>query len=86
MSGWAQFVDESRVLRCPPLKELTLDETIELAEEMLGPGFANLALPLAQVSQDTPLVTVVGGRLIAKGEILPDLLGNHEAFQHACLR
>ena len=79
----AQFVDESRVLRCPPLKELTLDETIELAEEMLGPGFANLALQLAQVSQDTPLVTVVGGRLIAKGEILPDLLGNHEAFQHA---
>ena len=79
----AQFVDESRVLRCPTLKELTLDETIELAEEMLGPGFANLALQLAQVSQDTPLVTVVGGRLIAKGEILPDLLGNHEAFQHA---
>lgn len=79
----AQFVDESRVLRCPTLKELTLDETIDLAEEMLGPGFATLALQLAQVSQDTPLVTVVGGRLIAKGEILPDLLGNHEAFQHA---
>lgn len=79
----AQFVDESRVLRCPTLKELTLDETIELAEEMLGTSFAHLALQLAQVSQDTPLVTVVGGRLIAKGEILPDLLGNHEAFQHA---
>jgi hypothetical protein len=79
----AQFVDESRVLRCPTLKQLTLEETIELAEEMLGTGFANLALQLAEVSQDTPLVTVVGGRLIAKGEILPDLLGNHEAFQHA---
>jgi hypothetical protein len=50
---------------------------------MLGTGFAHLARPLAQVSQDTPLVTVVGGRLIARGEILPDLLGNHEAFQHA---
>jgi len=79
----AQFVDEFRVLRCPTLKELTLDETIELAEEMLGTAFAHLASQLAQVSQDTPLVTVVGGRLIAKGEILPDLLGNHEAFQHA---
>lgn len=79
----AQFVDETRVLRCPTLKELTLNETIELAEEMLGTGFAHLARPLAQVSQDTPLVTVVGGRLIARGEILPDLLGNHEAFQHA---
>jgi len=79
----AQFVDESCVLRCPTLKELTLDETIELAEEMLGTGFAHLAHQLAQVSQDTPLVTVVGGRLIAKGEIFPDLLGNHEAFQRA---
>jgi hypothetical protein len=79
----AQFVDETRVLRCPTLKELTLEETMELAEEMLGRGFAHLAPQLAQVSQDTPLVTVVGGRLIAKGEILPDLLGNHEAFQHA---
>jgi hypothetical protein len=79
----AQFVDETRVLRCPTLKELTLDETMELAEEMLGTGFAHLAPQLGQVSQDTPLVTVVGGRLIAKGEILPDLLGNHEAFQHA---
>ena len=79
----AQSVDETRVCRCPTLKELTLDETIELAEEMLGTGFAHLARPLAQVSQDTPLVTVVGGRLIARGEILPDLLGNHEAFQHA---
>ena len=79
----AQFVDETRVLRCPPLKELTLEETMELAEEMLGAGFAHLAPQLAQVSQDTPLVTVVGGRLIAKREILPDLLGNHEAFQHA---
>jgi hypothetical protein len=79
----AQFVDETRVLRCPMLKELTLEETIELAEEMLGQRFAHLARPLAEVSQDTPLVTVVGGRLIARGEILPDLLGNHEAFQHA---
>jgi hypothetical protein len=79
----AQFVDEARVLRCPTLKELTLDETIELAEEMLGPRFVHLARPLAEVSQDTPLVTVVGGRLVARGEILPDLLGNHEAFQHA---
>jgi len=79
----AQFVDETRVLRCPTLKELTLEETIELAGEMPGAGFAHLAPQLAQVSQDTPLVTVVGGRLVAKGEILPDLLGNHEAFQHA---
>jgi hypothetical protein len=79
----AQFVDESRVLRCPALTDLTLDETVELAQEMLGPNFSHLARPLAEISKDTPLVTVVGGRLIARGEILPELLANHEGFQHA---
>jgi hypothetical protein len=37
---------------------------------------------LAVVSADTPLVTVVGGRLIARGEISPALLANEEAFRH----
>jgi hypothetical protein len=79
----AQFVDEGRVLRCPVLSDLTFDETVELAQEMLEPNFSHLARPLAYVSKDTPLVTVVGGRLIARGEILPKLLANHEEFQHA---
>ena len=79
----AQSVDESRLLRCATLLELTLDETIEIAKEMLGPDYQHLALPLAEVSKDTPLVTVVGGRLIVRGEIIPDLLANHESFQHA---
>src|SRR5262249_60033581 len=31
---------------------------------------------------DTPLVTVVGGRLIARGDISPALLANEEEFRH----
>src|SRR6202012_3613024 len=36
---------------------------------------------LADVSKDTPLITVVGGKLIARGEITPDLLVNHQDFR-----
>ena len=36
---------------------------------------------LAEVSKDTPLITVVGGKLIARGEIIPDLLLNRERFR-----
>ncbi len=37
---------------------------------------------MAAVSSDTPLVTVVGGRLIARGEISPLLLTNEDDFRH----
>ena len=79
----AQFVDESSLIRCAPLLELTQQDTVDLAAEMLGSNYESLASELAAVSWDAPLVTVVGGRLIARGEILPGLLGNHESFQRA---
>ena len=78
----AQSVDESRLLRCPTLLELTLDETIEIAKEMLGPDYQHLALPLAEVSKDTPLVTVVGGRLIVEERSSRTFLRT-TSFQHA---
>jgi hypothetical protein len=79
----AQFVDESSLIRCVPLQELTQQDTVDLAAEMLGSNYQHLATQLAAVSWDAPLVTVVGGRLIARGEIIPGLLGNHESFQRA---
>jgi len=79
----AQFVDESSLIRCAPLLELTQQDTVDLAAEMLGSNYGGLASELAAVSWDAPLVAVVGGRLIARGEILPGLLGNHESFQRA---
>ena len=42
----------------------------------MGTRFEDLAPALAEVSKDTPLVTVVGGRLIAREQIRPELLAN----------
>ena len=82
----AQFVDESSLIRCAPLLELTQQDTVDLAAEMLGSNYEHLASQLAAVSWDAPLVTVVGGRLIARGEILPGLLGNHVVLPAGRLR
>jgi hypothetical protein len=79
----AREADESFVSRFDELKQLGPEATLEIAREMLGSRKEHLAEALARVSADTPLVTVVGGRLIARGEILPDLLGNDEAFRKA---
>jgi hypothetical protein len=45
-----------------------------LAVEVLGLDYQLYAERLAQVSHDTPLITVAGGRLIARGQIAPELL------------
>jgi len=47
----------------------------------LAPTKLTTRRPLAAVSADTPLVTVVGGRLIARGDIPPALLANEEEFR-----
>jgi hypothetical protein len=45
--------------------------------------YRHLAHHLASVSADTPLVTVIGGRLIAPDQISPLLLNNAEDFRRA---
>jgi Domain of unknown function (DUF4062) len=70
----------AEVSRFPRLEKMSQQGVRELAIEVLGAGHAQHAPALAVVSADTPLVTVVGGRLIAKGEISPALLANEEAF------
>ena len=56
--------------------------TFEIAEEVLGAEFAHFAEALARVSADTPLITAVGGRLIARGQIGPELLANDTDFRN----
>jgi uncharacterized protein DUF4062 len=75
--------EPNQVRRFPPLERVTRQSVIELAQESLGPGHAQYAAALAAVSADTPLVTVVGGRLIARGDIPPALLANEEEFRRA---
>lgn len=74
--------EASQVQRFAQLRQINSRSVIELAEESLGAANMGNARALAAVSEDTPLVTVVGGRLIARGEIDPSLLANHEEFRH----
>jgi len=79
----ARAADESFVSRWETLREPGLTATLEIAKEVLGARFEHLAGALAAVSKDTPLITVVGGRLIAREQIRPELLANDQDFRHA---
>jgi hypothetical protein len=74
--------ETSQIQRFAQLRQINNRSVIELAEESLGASHVGYARALAGVSEDTPLVTVVGGRLIARGEIEPSLLANHDEFRH----
>lgn len=74
--------DVSQVKRFPQLERVGNQSVRNLALEVLGADHAQHAVALAAVSADTPLVTVAGGRLIARGEIPPALLANEEDFRH----
>ena len=77
----ARVADEGSIVRYKALRELGISATVEIAKEMLGPNYAHLADWLAEVSKDTPLITVVGGKLITRGQITPDLLANDLEFR-----
>jgi hypothetical protein len=77
----ARVADEGSIVRYKALRELGISATVEIAKEMLGPNYAHLADWLAEVSKDTPLITVVGGKLIRRGQITPDLLANDLEFR-----
>ena len=65
------------------LEHLATKDVRALAAEVLGPTHQQYAPALAAYSADTPLVTVVGGRLISRGDISPTLLANEEEFRRA---
>lgn len=79
----ARESDESLVRRFKPLQQPGPNAVLEIAEEVLGAGYAQHAEALARVSADTPLITVVGGRLIARQQIGPELLANDADFRNA---
>jgi hypothetical protein len=67
------------------LKELDRAEVRLLAEQALGAGFKHLADKLVQVTWDCPLITVVGGQLLATKAIEPALLANDADFNFIVL-
>lgn len=71
--------DPSEVYNIPEVKELEISDLRKLGNEVLGSDHQQFLEPLIHVAKDSTLVLVVGGRLIAKNLINPNLLErNHE--------
>lgn len=77
--------DAQEIVGLPDVKELSREEVIELGRQALGPEFADHAEQLAAATWDCPLVTVVGGQLLARKTISPEMLERDEEFQDAVL-
>lgn len=75
--------DPQKITNIPELQQLAEKEVRELAEEVLGPDNRRYVDYLTAISKDAPLVTVVGGRLIATRSIDPHLLTGTEEFRRA---
>lgn len=77
--------DVHEVVDLPDVTELSREEIIELGRQALGPEFAGHAERLAAATWDCPLVTVVGGQLLAQRAIAPELLERDEDFRGTVL-
>ena len=73
--------DYTELCEVPPLKHLSREDVKALARQALGPKFAHLDRRLAEATWDCPLVTVVGGKLLASEAIDPKLLEGHNGFR-----
>ena len=77
--------DVHEIVDLPNVNELSRDEVAELVRQALGAEFEYLAESLAAATWDCPLVTVVGGQLLAQEAIPPDLLERNEEFRDTVL-
>ena len=77
--------DVQEVVVFPDVRELSHEEVIALGRQALGPEFAGFAEQLAAATWDCPLVTVVGGQLLARKAISPELLERDDDFRDTVL-
>jgi len=77
--------DTSELVELPEVKELSREEVTALAAEALGAEMAEYADRLAALTWDCPLVTVVGGQLLATRGIDLSLLERDDDFRRAVL-
>lgn len=73
------------ILILPELQELSSEEVRALAKEILGERDPLLIERLVKISKDSPLITVVGGKLIVEKQIDPSLVSNTEEFRYLVL-
>ena len=76
-------LDPQEVENIPEIKELGRSDLEELGKRVLGKDHKQFLEPLIQVAKGSPLVVVVGGRLVAEEEINPEMLERHSEFHRA---
>ncbi|MBD2205600.1 hypothetical protein H6G33_24975 [Calothrix sp. FACHB-1219] len=81
----AEF-DSREVREFEILKELSRDEVKELAIQVLSNEYAHYAERLAIITRDCPLITVIGGKLLAEKKVDPLLLERDEEFRNWILK
>lgn len=67
----------------PEIKDLGSSDLQKLAKSVLGKDNLRFLHPLLAVARDSPLVLVIGGRLIAEKKIAPALLQRYSDFRWA---
>ena len=77
--------DPREIESFPEIDRLSIDEMEKLAGEILGDDNRRLIEPLVGVSKDSPLVLVIGGKLLAEGSVAPAMLERHDEFQRVVL-
>ena len=77
--------DPREIENLPEMGHLGIDEMEKLAAEVLGQNNQRLIEPLVNVAKYSPLVLVIGGRLVAEGAVAPAMLERHDEFQRAVL-
>jgi hypothetical protein len=84
-SALTRSVDASMVKEIGTLQPMGTQDVRRLATDVLGPECAHYAERLVKVSDGCPLVTVVGGRLVRDGFVIPELFTTEEEFRRAVL-
>jgi hypothetical protein len=81
----AHSADASEIIDLGKLEPLRAQDARSLAEQALGRADLIHLDRLVNASSKTPIVIVVGGRLIRDKQLDPGLFATDEAFQHAVL-
>lgn len=81
----AEF-DSREIWEFEILKELSRDEVKELAIQVLSNEYAHYAERLTIITRDCPLITVIGGKLLAEKKVDPLLLERDEEFRNWILK
>jgi Domain of unknown function (DUF4062) len=81
----ARSADPSETIDLGRLEPLSTPDVRSLAQQALGPDNAIHLERLVRASSKSPIVTVVGGRLIREKQLDPRLFATDEDFQRAVL-